>query len=281
MALSSCLGGEVQQWVLKDDIHKATRVALEYDEIFGRGNFFLELQDHGLPEQKTVNKALIAISEKTGIPLVATNDAHYAEKEQFTAHDVLMAIQAKTTVDDTKRKRYDSDQFYVKTPEEMYGVFGYIPEALENTVKIAERCNVEIEFGVMKLPPFEIPGDYKGENHEYLREVCFENARDLYPEMTEEVVSRLDYELGVIHRMGYDNYFLITWDIFRFCEEGTEKPGSPSPVDWEPILVGPGRGSAAGSIVAYVLGITQVEPLQYGLLFERFLDPSRVSPPDC
>jgi DNA polymerase-3 subunit alpha len=280
IALSACLGGEVQSYLLKKEYDRARETALIYDNIFGRGNFFLELQDHGLEEQGPVNEQLIKIHNETGIPLVCTNDCHYLTHDDYEAHDILMAIQAKTTVDSDKRKKYGSDQFYVKTPEEMWKLFGYIPEALENTVKIANRCNVQIDFGTNKLPPFYPPVNFKGTNLEYLRMLVYEGLKKLYPEITQEIKERTEYEISVVDGMGYVNYFLIVWDFFRFCIEGTDKPGQQSPKGWRPILTGPGRGSGAGSILLYALGITKIDPIKYDLMFERFLDPSRISMPD-
>jgi DNA polymerase-3 subunit alpha len=280
IALSACLGGEVQEYLMQKDYDKAKETACLYDEIFGRGNFFLELQDHGMPEQKFVNEALIIIHNETGIPLVCTNDCHYLSKEDYEAHDLLMAIQAKTTVASDKRKKYPSDQFYVKSQEEMEALFNYIPEALENTVKIAERCHVEIDFKSNKLPPFHAPKSFQGTNLDYLNMLTEKGLKDLYGEISQEIAERAAYETSVVDHMGYVNYFLIVWDFFRFCIEGTDEPGMPSPPGWVPILTGPGRGSGAGSILLYALGVTKIDPLKYNLLFERFLDPSRISMPD-
>ncbi|MDF2841803.1 MAG: polymerase alpha subunit [Herbinix sp.] len=280
IALSACLGGEVQQYILEKDYNTAKKVALEYQDIFGVGNFFLELQDHGLPEQKMVNEALLKMSKETNIPLVCTNDCHYLTNGDYEPHDVLMAIQAKTTVDSEKRKKYGSDQFYVKTQEEMEQLFSYIPEALENTVKIAERCNVVIDFHSNKLPPFRLPANFTGTNFEYLMMLTYKGLKKFYGEITPEIKEKAEYEANVVNGMGYVNYFLIVWDFFRFCIEGTDEPGQPSPPGWIPILTGPGRGSGAGSILLYALEITKIDPIRYDLLFERFLDPSRVSMPD-
>jgi DNA polymerase-3 subunit alpha len=280
IALSACLGGEVQHYLLEKQYEKAKNAALEYNDIFGQGNFYLELQDHKLPEQALVNTQLIRLSRETGIPLVCTNDCHYLNKDGFKAHDVLMAIQAKTTIDDTKRKKYGSDEFYVKSPSEMYSLFGYIPEAIENTSKIAERCNVELEFGKNKIPPFKIPAWFNGDNYDFLKHLAYEGAKKKYGKITDEVRERTEYELSVVSKMGYVNYFLIVWDFFRFCKEGTMEYGMEVSPDWEPILTGPGRGSGAGSILLFELDVTKLCPLQYDLLFERFLDPSRISMPD-
>ena len=267
ICLSACLGGEVQTYILNEDYDKAKETALMYDGIFGRGNYFLELQDHGLPEQNIVNKALIQIHEETGIPIVCTNDCHYMSSEDYFHHDVLMAMQGKTTIHSDKRKKYGSDQFYIKSPEEMARIFSDYPEALENTVKIAERCDVTIEFGVNKLPKFDVPAPFQNAK-EYLRHLVLDGAKSRYGDvLSDTVMDRIDYELSVIHGMGYDDYFLIVHD---FIKEGHDRG----------ILIGPGRGSAAGSIVSYCLKITSLDPLKYDLMFERFLDPSRISMPD-
>jgi intein/homing endonuclease len=242
IALSACLGGEVQKLLLNDDYEKAKAIALEYQDIFGKGKFYLELQNHGLHEQAIVNEKLIKMSRETGIPVVATNDCHYLNNIDSKAHDVLMAIQAKTTIYDEKRKVYTSDQFYLKTPEEMEKLFGHIPEALENTVKIAEQCNVEIDFESSKLPPFQLPSDFEGTNLDFLRNLVYEGIESLYGEITDELKERAEYEMGVIDRMGFVNYFLINWDFFRFCRTGSDEIGKPGPEDWEEILTGPGRG---------------------------------------
>ena len=268
IALSACLGGEVQVHLNNGDYDKGKETALLYNEVFGDGNYFLELQDHGLPEQKKVNDMLLQIHAETGIPLVCTNDCHYMRKEDYLPHDVLMAIQAKTSIHSDKRKKYGSDQFYVKSKEEMYSIFKRFPSALENTCNIAERCNVNIEFGVNKLPKFILPEDFEGTAEEFLRKLVLDGAHDRYGDkLSDEVLDRVNYELSVIHRMGYDDYFLIVWDFLREAYE-------------RGILVGPGRGSAAGSIVSYCLKITALDPLKYDLMFERFLDPSRISMPD-
>lgn len=280
IALSACLGGEVQELLVRVSYEAAKEAALTYNEIFGQGNFYLELQDHGLPEQKVVNEGLIRMSKETGIPLVCTNDSHYVDQKDYRAHDVLMAIQAKTTVDSDKRKKYGSDQFYIKTPQEMQELFSYIPEALENTVKIAERCNVEIDFKSNKLPPFRVPEWFHGTNLDFLRKLVYEGLEKLYGSITPAIRERAEYELSTVSNMGFINYFLIVWDFFRFCLEGTDEPGMPISKDWKPILTGPGRGSGAGSILLYGLGVTKIDPILYDLLFERFLDPSRISMPD-
>lgn len=280
IALSACLGGEVQSKLLEGNYELAKETALIYNDIFGQNNFFLELQEHGIPEQKTVNEQLIRMSKETGIPLVCTNDCHYLTKEDYVAHDVLMAIQAKTTVDSDKRKKYGSDQFYVKSPEEMESLFGYVSEALENTAKIAERCNVEIDFKTPKLPPFKIPDNFEGDNFQYMLHLTEIGIKNLYGGFNDEIRERMMYEANIVKNMGYVNYFLIVWDFFRFCRDGTDDILDPPRTDWTPIYTGPGRGSGAGSILTYALGITKIDPLRYNLLFERFLDPSRISMPD-
>ena len=266
IALSACLGGEVQKYLANDEYERAKSTAELYNEIFGAGNYYLELQDHGLPEQKKVNELLIRLSEETGIPLVCTNDCHYVSKDDYFCHDVLMAIQAKTTIHSEKRKKYGSDQFYIKSQEEMYELFKDHPEALSNTADIAKRCNVDIEFGVNKLPKFTVPSDFNSAK-DYLCSLVIKGAKERYEALTDKIMERIEYELGIIDRMGYNDYFLIVWDFIREAH----KRG---------ILVGPGRGSAAGSIVSYCLKITSLDPLKYDLMFERFLDPSRISMPD-
>lgn len=279
---SACLGGTVNQFLLNNDYESAKRDALEYLDIFGEGNFYLEIQRHGLPEQDKINPMIIRLSRETGIPLIATNDSHYIYKDEWEAHDVLMAIQAKTTVDDTKRKIYGSHEFYVKSPEEMMELFADIPEAIENTVKVADKCHVELEFGENKIPHFEVPASYfVGSSEDLLRKVVIEGAEERYPmPLSDEVMERIDFELSVINTMGYCDYFLINWDFFRFCREGSYVIGDGVKSGWIPILTGPGRGSGAGSIVAFCLDITNIDPLKYNLLFERFLAIERVTMPD-
>lgn len=285
IASSACLGGQVQQEILLNGYEAGLKCAKRYNEIFGQGNFFLELQDHGIPEQQIVNEALFRMNKETGIPLIATNDCHYIEPEDYEAHDILMAIQAKVTVDSDRRKKYGSDQFYVKSADEMWDLFGHTEqgvEALRNTQIISDRCNVELEFGKNKLPPFYVPAAFsRMENQDFLRYLVEEGMKDRYGEnIPAEYVERMDFELKTIHDMGFDNYFLITWDFFRFCREGTNNYGEPISEQWNPILTGPGRGSGAGSICLYCLKITHIDPMKYALLFERFLDPSRISMPD-
>ncbi|QUH31962.1 DNA polymerase III subunit alpha [Vallitalea guaymasensis] len=262
---SACLGGHVQSAILNVSYDKAKEVALRYNEILGEGNFYLELQDHGYKEQKQVNQELIRLSKETGIPLIASNDVHYTFKEDSKAHDILLCIQTNKKVNDEDRMRYKGGQFYLKSPEEMYELFPYAKEALQNTYEIAKRCNVEFEFGNTKLPKFDVPTDYDAKS--YLRKLCQDGLIARYKEPTKELQERLDYELSVIEQMGYVDYFLIVWDFIRYAKDNG-------------IMVGPGRGSAAGSIVSYSLRITDIDPIKYNLIFERFLNPERVSMPD-
>ena len=292
IALSACLAGEVARYIQKGLYEEAKKSALKYQACFGKDNYFLELQDHGMPEQATVNQALLRMSRELDIPLVATNDVHYTYAEDEKSHDILLCIQTGKRLSDENRMRYDGGQYFVKSEEEMKGLFPYAWEAVENTQMIADRCNVEIEFGVTKLPHFEVPEGYTSET--YLYKLCYDGLKERYGNRqsislnknTEAQVQlqddymnqpagdtgqtlkeRLDYELGVIKRMGYVDYFLIVWDFINYAR----KNGIP---------VGPGRGSAAGSIVAYCLHITNIDPIKYSLLFERFLNPERVSMPD-
>ena len=265
IALSACLAGEVARYLTRGMYEDAKAAALRYQDIFGKGNFFLELQDHGIPEQQNVNQQLLKMHRETGIELVATNDVHYTLAEDAQPHDVLLCLQTGKKLSDENRMRYDGGQYYVKSPEEMERLFPYATEALENTHKIAQRCHVEIEFGVTKLPKFDVPQGYT--SWEYLNELCFKGLEERYQPVTEELKERLNYELSTIKNMGYVDYFLIVWDFIRYARD-------------HDIMVGPGRGSAAGSLVAYTLGITQLDPIRYDLLFERFLNPERVSMPD-
>ncbi len=265
IALSACLAGEVQKYLVRGMYEEAREAALRYRDIFGEGNYFLELQDHGIAEQKLVNQQLLRMSRELGIELVATNDVHYTYENDAASHDILLCIQTGKKLADEDRMRYEGGQYYVKSPEEMAELFPYAPQALENTWKIAQRCHVEIEFGVTKLPKFDVPAPYT--SWEYLNKLCYEGLERLYKERAKEQKPRLEYELSVIQKMGYVDYFLIVWDFIRFARE-------------HDIMVGPGRGSAAGSIVSYTLGITQLDPIRYNLLFERFLNPERVSMPD-
>ena len=265
IALSACLAGEVARYLERGMYEDAKDAALRHEEIFGKGNYFLELQDHGIPAQQTVNQQLIRMHQETGIPLVATNDVHYTLAEDAAPHDILLCIQTGKKLDDEDRMRYEGGQYYVKSPQEMAELFPYALEALENTYKIGQRCHVEIEFGVTKLPKFDVPEGYT--SWEYLNKLCFEGLKERYQPVTEELKKRLNYELETIRNMGYVDYFLIVWDFIRYARE-------------QDIIVGPGRGSAAGSLVAYTLGITRLDPIRYDLLFERFLNPERVSMPD-
>ena len=265
IALSACLAGEVQRYLQRGMYEEAKKAALHHRDIFGEGNYFLELQDHGIPAQKTVNQGLLRLSRELGIDLVATNDIHYTYAEDAKAHDILLCIQTGKKVADENRMRYEGGQYYCKSEEEMKALFPYALEALENTHKIAERCNVEIEFGVTKLPRFDVPEGY--DSWSYLNKLCQDGMAVRYPEDDGTLQKRLEYELDVIHNMGYVDYFLIVWDFIHFAKS-------------HDIIVGPGRGSAAGSIVSYALAITDIDPIRYNLLFERFLNPERVSMPD-
>ena len=265
IALSGCLAGKVQNCLLNRDYEGAKREAMELDDIFGHGNFFLEIQDQGLDEEALINPELVRLSEELDIPLAATNDVHYVNRSDAEAHDVLLAIQTATTVDDENRMRFPNDQFYLKSEDEMRRIFAFCPEAVDNTQKIAERCNVEFTFGEYHLPEFIPPEGYT--NREYLRELCRKGLSERYDPVTPELTERLEYEMGVIESMGYVEYFLIVWDFINYAKENG-------------IMVGPGRGSAAGSLVAYSLRITDIDPIKYSLIFERFLNPERVSMPD-
>ncbi len=272
IALSACLAGEVQRYISKGLIDEAAKAARRYEDCFGKGNYFLELQDHGIPEQKTVNTVLLRLSRELDIPLVATNDVHYTYAQDEKPHDILLCIQTGKKLADADRMRYEGGQYYVKSEEEMKGLFPYAWEAVENTQRIADRCHVEIEFGVTKLPHFEVPEGFS--SWTYLQELCHRGLSERYPgeadAETEEGATlrkRLAYELDVIRTMGYVDYFLIVWDFINFAKQNG-------------IAVGPGRGSAAGSIVSYCLKITDIDPIRYNLLFERFLNPERVSMPD-
>ena len=265
IALSACLAGEVPRYLERGLYDQAREAALRYEKIFGKGNFFLELQDHGIPAQKMVNQGLLRLSRELGIDLVATNDIHYTYDSDVDAHDILLCIQTGKKVADENRMRYEGGQYYCKSEEEMRRLFPYAQEAIDNTQKIADRCNVEIEFGVTKLPEYQVPEGY--DSWSYLNHLCEEGMKKRYPQDDGTLKKRLDYELDVIHTMGYVDYFLIVWDFIHFAKS-------------HGISVGPGRGSAAGSIVAYCLEITDIDPIRYNLLFERFLNPERVSMPD-
>lgn len=265
ICLSACLAGEVQRFLARNLYEEACEAARRYEEIFGKGNFYLELQDHGIPEQKLVNQLLVKMSRELDMNLVATNDIHYTYAEDAEPHDVLLCIQTGKKVSDEDRMRYDGGQYYCKSEEEMRQLFPYAEEAIDNTHVIAKRCNVEIEFGVTKLPHYDVPEGY--DSWTYLKFLCEEGLKRRYGECTEELKERLDYELNVIRKMGYVDYFLIVWDFINYAKQNN-------------IAVGPGRGSAAGSIVSYCLAITDIDPIKYSLLFERFLNPERVSMPD-
>ena len=265
IALSACLAGEVATYIRENNYEKAKNTALRLQDLFGKDNFFLELQDHGIPDQTKVNTALLKMSKETGIDLVATNDIHYTFKEDAEAHDILLCIQTGKKVQDEDRMRYEGGQYYLKSPEEMQRLFPYAREAIENTGKIAKRCNVEIVFGEQKVPEYDVPEGYTAVT--YLNHLCEEGLKRRYPNITKELRERLDYELKTIENMGYVDYFLIVWDFIHYAKE-------------HGIAVGPGRGSAAGSIVSYCLEITDIDPIRYQLLFERFLNPERVSMPD-
>lgn len=266
-ALSGCLSGDVPAAILDGDYNKARQKTQALNDIFGQGYFFLELQNNGIEEQNFVNQSLIKLSRETGIPLVATNDVHYLRRDDATAHEVLLCIQTGRKITDEDRMRFNSDNFYVKSPEEMAAAFKNIPEALENTVKIAESCNVELEFNKLYLPQFKVPEG--NEPFLYLQRLCNEGIRRIYGDgaADPEYAQRLEYELNVIRQMGYVDYFLIVWDFIKYARDNG-------------IMVGPGRGSAAGSLVAYCLGITSIDPIKYNLLFERFLNPERITMPD-
>ena len=266
ICLSACLSGDIPKAILNGNYEKAKETALKFNKIFGEGNFYLEIQDNGIQEQKVVNQNIIKLSNECGIPLVATNDAHYLKKEDSEIHEILLCIQTGKNIDDEDRMRFSTNEFYIKSPEEMSQRFGEISGAIKNTVEIAEKCNVNIEFGKIKLPSYEISDDV--DNFTYLRELCFEGLKKRYGEKVgDKERERLEYELKTIHDMGYIDYFLIVWDFIKYSRDNG-------------IMVGPGRGSAAGSLVSYCLKITDVDPLRYGLLFERFLNPERISMPD-
>ena len=279
IACSACLAGEVAREIVRGNPAGAREAAKRYLDIFGEGNYFLELQDHGYQDQQTVNAELLRMSREMGIPLVATNDCHYTYAEDAEAHDILLCVQTGKKLADENRMRYPGGQFYVKSEEEMRSLFPYAKEALDNTRRIADRCHVEIEFGVTKLPHFDVPEGY--DSWTYLNKLCHDGMEKRYPGVFDEknkdadysgvtaadLLARLEYELGTIRQMGYVDYFLIVWDYINFSRENG-------------IMVGPGRGSAAGSIVSYSLGITDIDPIRYNLLFERFLNPERVSMPD-
>ncbi|NBI08179.1 DNA polymerase III subunit alpha [Senegalia massiliensis] len=265
IVLSGCLGGELQRNLINGNYDKAVEIAKKYRDTFGRNNYFLEIQDHGIKEQKLVNQSMFKLSEELGIELVATNDVHYIEKKDSKFHDVLLCIQTGKTIDEEKRMKFPSSEFYLKSYEEMSEVFPEHLQALENTVKISERCNVELDFNTLHLPEFEVPKGYTNES--YFEKLCYEGLQKRYDKITDEINNRLEYEMKVIKDMGYVDYFLIVWDFIRYAKENN-------------IMVGPGRGSAAGSLVSYTLGIIDIDPIKYNLIFERFLNPERVTMPD-
>ena len=273
IALSACLAGEVQRYIMKGLYDEAHKMARKYEECFGKGNYFLDLQDHGLPEQRTVNHQLMRMSQELQIPLVATNDVHYTYEDDMDSHDILLCLQTGKKLADEDRMRYEGGQYYVKSEAEMRELFPYAGQAIDNTQRIADRCHVDIEFGVTKLPHFEVPQGFTPWT--YLNHLCLEGLKERYGEDVDQpagstgqtLKERLDYELAVIQKMGYVDYFLIVWDFINYAKQNG-------------IAVGPGRGSAAGSIVSYCLKITDIDPIRYSLLFERFLNPERVSMPD-
>ncbi|MBS4537398.1 DNA polymerase III subunit alpha [Clostridium sp. D2Q-11] len=265
IVLSGCLGGELQQNLLNDNYDKAKNIAKKYKDTFGKKNYFLEIQDHGIKEQKLVNEKLIRLSEELDIELVATNDVHYTNKEDSKFHDVLLCIQTGKTINEENRMKFPSTEFYLKTYEEMSKVFPHRLDALDNTAKIADRCNVELDFDTLHLPEFNIPEGYTNET--YFEELCYKGLEERYENITQEIQERLKYEIKVIEDMGYVDYFLIVWDFIKYAKDNG-------------IMVGPGRGSAAGSLVSYTLGIIDIDPIKYNLIFERFLNPERVTMPD-
>ena len=265
IALSACLAGAIPQYLMDEDYASAKEYALKMSKIFGEGNFYLELQDHGIEEQRPVNQGVMRIARETGLPLVVTNDAHYLRKEDARMQDVLLCIQTGKTVDDENRMKFQTEEFYLKSEEELRQLFPGCDEAFENTSKIADRCNLEFVFNEYHLPSFPVPEGYTNEG--YFRKLCMDGFVERYPDQPEKYLERLEYEIGVISRMGYVNYYLIVWDFIRYAKE-------------QGIPVGPGRGSGAASIVAYCMHITEVDPMQYSLIFERFLNPERVSMPD-
>ena len=265
IATSACLAGAIPQYLMEEEYDAAKAYALRLSRIFGEGNFYLELQDHGIPEQTPVNQGIMRIARETGLPLVVTNDAHYLRKEDAVMQDVLLCIQTGKTVDDENRMKFQTEEFYLKSEEELRALFPNCEEAFENTVRIAQRCNVEFVFNEYHLPSFPVPEGYT--NDQYFRKLCYEGFEERYTDPPESYLERLEYEIGVISRMGYVNYYLIVWDFINYAKE-------------QGIPVGPGRGSGAASIVAYCLHITEVDPMKYALIFERFLNPERVSMPD-
>ncbi len=265
IVLSACLGGEIPKALVDGNYNEALRIGQKYIDVFGKDNYFIEIQDHGIAEQKKIIPDLVRLSKELGVGLVATNDVHYLTKEDAKYQDILMCIQTQKTVDEENRMRFETEEFYLKSPEEMEKLFSFVPEALENTGKIADRCHVEFDFDSRHLPSFDVP-DGKTP-FEYLKELCYDGLYKRYNPITDGLKERLDFELGVINNMGFVDYFLIVWDFIHFAKSNG-------------VMVGPGRGSAAGSIVSYTLSITNIDPIKYNLLFERFLNPERVSMPD-
>ena len=265
IALSACLAGAIPSHIIDGNYEAAKRAALSYNEVFGQGNFYLELQDHGIKEQSLVNQEVVRLSRETGIPLIATNDVHYVDKEDAAAQDILLCIQTGKNILEEDRLKFQGQEFYLKTSEEMYELFKYVPDAIENTAKIAEMCSLEFNFGQVHLPAFDVPEGYTSDT--YIRKLCYDGLAKRYTELTDELKDRAEYELSVITRMGYADYYLIVWDYVKFARDNG-------------IMVGPGRGSGAGSLVAYCLGITNIDPIKYNLIFERFLNPERISMPD-
>ena len=263
---SACMKGEIPQAILKGKIDKCKLLIDEYKSFFDKGDFYLELMDHFIPEQKIINEELIKISREMGLPLIATNDAHYCTKNDAYAHDVLLCVQTGSVLSETRRMRFSTQEFYLKTPDEMAQLFSSVPEALNNTLEIAEKCNAKFDFSRRLLPHFVSPEDFSS-NYDYLEYLCKKGLKQRYPNVDDTILKRLDYEITMIRNMGFVDYFLIVWDFINYAKG-------------EDIPVGPGRGSAAGSIVAYLLGITDIDPLKYDLIFERFLNPERVSMPD-
>ncbi|MBR2186568.1 MAG: DNA polymerase III subunit alpha, partial [Lachnospiraceae bacterium] len=266
ICLSACLAGEIPRNIVRGLTEEAEKAALRYRDIFGKDNFFLELQDHGIREQQLVDQTLISMSKKLDIPLVCTNDCHYTFSGDVEPHDILLCLQTGKKLSDTDRMRYEGGQYYVKSEDEMRALFSYIPEAVENTQRIADRCHVEIKFHDPKLPHFEVPEEF-ADSFAYLKYLCDKGFKERYPGDDGSLYDRMLYELSVIETMGFVDYFLIVWDYINYSKE-------------HGIPVGPGRGSAAGSIVAYSLKITDIDPVRYDLLFERFLNPERISMPD-
>ncbi|MDH5661412.1 MAG: DNA polymerase III subunit alpha, partial [Elusimicrobiota bacterium] len=265
VCLTSCLKGEVSQAILNDDRDKARKTVSFYSDIFGKDNLYLELIDNGISEQKKVCGELVKLGKEMGIPLVATNDCHYVDKTDAYAQEILLCIGTGKTLDDPSHLKFSTEEFYFKSPREMKQIFAEIPEAIKSTIEITEECSLQLDFETMHLPDYKVPG--KHSHDDYLRNLCEQGLQTRYRKVTPDIRKRLDYELSVISQMGFASYFLIVWDFIEYAKR-------------QKIMIGPGRGSGAGSLVAYLLGITELDPLQYGLLFERFLNPGRKSMPD-